>query len=410
MKSFARFLNYVKIHTTSNPNSDTSPSSEIQMNLGKLLVDELIEMGIDNAYIDKYGYVYATIPANTSKKTKTVGFVAHMDTSPDLSGENVNPKLIFNYDGENVILNIEKNIILNTTEFPFLKNRVGETLIVTDGTTLLGADDKAGIAEIMTMAEYFMTNKNIEHGTIKIAFTPDEEIGRGTDHFDIDNFKCDYCYTVDGGVEGSIDYENFNAASALVTVEGINIHPGGAKGHMINSILIAQEFNSLLPSFNIPQNTQGYEGFNHLCDINGSVEKTTMNYIIRNHNMDLFNKQKNDFLLIKDFLNNKYKKELVTVLIKDTYYNMFEYIKKDLEIIDIAKDAIKDNNLTPIISPIRGGTDGASLTYMGLPCPNLGTGGYNCHGRYECITCESMDKCCEILISIVKKVNEKKAE
>lgn len=280
MKSFARFLNYVKIHTTSNPLSETSPSSEIQKNLGKVLVDELIELGINNAYMDKYGYVYATIPANTTKKIKTVGFVAHMDTSPDLSGENVNPKLIFKYDGEDVVLNKDKNIILSTTEFPFLKSRIGETLIVTDGTTLLGADDKAGIAEIMAMAEYFMTNPDVLHGEIKIAFTPDEEIGRGTDHFDVKNFKCDYCYTVDGGIEGSIDYENFNAASAEVIVEGINIHPGGAKGHMINSILIAQEFNSLLPSFNIPQNTQGYEGFNHLCDINGTIEKTSTKFLL----------------------------------------------------------------------------------------------------------------------------------
>ncbi len=406
MKSFARFLNYVKVNTMSNPNSNTHPSSNIQMNLGKILVDELLDLGVDNAFMDKYGYVYAYLPSNSKKEIKTIGFIAHMDTSPDLSGENVNPKLIFNYDGQDIILNNERNIVMKVDEFPFLKERINETLIVTDGTTLLGADDKAGIAEIMTMVEYFQEHPEIEHGLIRICFTPDEEIGEGTSKFDFDNFKVDFAYTVDGGKEGSIDYENFNAASADVKIKGINIHPGNGKNHMVNSILIAMEFNSLLPSFNIPQNTEKYEGFNHLNDIEGNVEETMMHYIIRNHNMDIFNNQKQMFIDIQNFLNKKYPSHPVTVTIKDSYYNMYEYLKDRMDIIELAKKASLMENITPTVTPIRGGTDGAMLTYKGILCPNLGTGGYNCHGRYECITTESMDRCCQILINIVKLLSQ----
>lgn len=406
MKSFARLLNYVKVNTTSDESSSTIPSTSIQMNLGKMLVDELIDLGITDAYMDKYGYVYGKINNNTTRNIQSIGFIAHLDTSPSCNGENVNPKMIFNYDGGDVVLNKELNIILSPNEYPFLNDLKNQTLITTDGTSLLGADDKAGIAEIMTMVEYFMTNKDIEHGDIYIAFTPDEEIGEGTRKFDLDFFKPDFAYTVDGGKEGSIEYENFNAASCEVKIKGINIHPGSAKGHMINSILIASEFNNMLPSFSIPQNTSMYEGFNHLDKINGDVEETTMNYIIRNHNKELFNKQKNDFYSIKDFINNKYQKELCTVSIKDSYYNMFELIKSRMDIIEIANEACKMENVIPITLPIRGGTDGASLTYKGLLCPNLGTGGYNFHGRYECITTEAMDKCTNILINIVKLINE----
>lgn len=406
MKSFARFLNYVKINTMSDPNSTSHPSTKCQFNLGKVLVDELIDLGVTNAYMDKYGYVYGYIPSNSKKDIKTIGFISHMDTSPDLTGENVNPRIIFNYDGEDVILNEEKNIVMNVKEFPFLKNRVGETLIVTDGTTLLGADDKAGIAEIMTLVEYIHEHKEFEHGMIRICFTPDEEIGEGTSKFNYDEFKVDFAYTVDGGAEGSIDYENFNAASADVEIDGINIHPGSAKGHMVNSILIAMEFNNLLPSFNRPENTTMYEGFNHLNDIEGTVENTKMHYIIRNHDKELFNKQKQNFLDIQEFLNKKYETNPVKVTIKDTYYNMYEYLKDHMEIVDIAKEATIMEGITPIISPIRGGTDGATLTYNNILCPNLGTGGYNCHGRYECITTEGMDRCVNILINIVKIISK----
>lgn len=406
MKSFARFLNYVKINTMSDPNSSTHPSTKCQFNLGKMLVDELIDLGVDNAYMDKYGYVYGYIPSNSKKEIKTIGFISHMDTSPDLTGENVNPSLKFNYDGKDVVLNEEKNITLKVSEFPFLEKRKGETLIVTDGTTLLGADDKAGIAEIMTLVEYIQEHKDFEHGMIRICFTPDEEIGEGTSNFNYDEFKVDFAYTVDGGPEGSIDYENFNAASADVKINGINIHPGSAKGHMVNSILIAMEFNSMLPSFNIPENTTMYEGFNHLNDIEGTVEETSMHYIIRNHNKELFNKQKQDFINIQEFLNKKYSNNPVSVTIKDTYYNMYEYLKDHMEIIDIAKEATLMEGISPIISPIRGGTDGATLTYNNILCPNLGTGGYNCHGRYECITTEAMDRCVNILINIVKIISK----
>lgn len=405
MKSFARFLNYVKINTMSDPNSTSHPSTKCQFNLGKVLVDELLDLGVTNAYMDKYGYVYGYIPSNSKKDIKTIGFISHMDTSPDLTGENVNPRMIFNYNGEDVVLNEEKNIVMSVKEFPFLKNRVGETLIVTDGTTLLGADDKAGIAEIMTLVEYIHDHKEFEHGMIRICFTPDEEIGEGTSKFNYEEFKVDFAYTVDGGAEGSIDYENFNAASADVEINGINIHPGSAKGHMINSILIAMEFNNLLPSFNKPENTTMYEGFNHLNDIEGTVENTKMHYIIRNHDKELFNKQKQNFLDIQEFLNKKYETNPVKVIIKDTYYNMYEYLKDHMEIVDIAKEATIMEGIAPIISPIRGGTDGATLTYNNILCPNLGTGGYNCHGRYECITTEAMDRCVNILINIVKIIS-----
>lgn len=405
MKSFARFLNYVKINTMSDPNSTSHPSTKCQFNLGKVLVDELLDLGVTNAYMDKYGYVYGYIPSNSKKDIKTIGFISHMDTSPDLTGENVNPRMIFNYNGEDVVLNEEKNIVMSVKEFPFLKNRVGETIIVTDGTTLLGADDKAGIAEIMTLVEYIHDHKEFEHGMIRICFTPDEEIGEGTSKFNYEEFKVDFAYTVDGGAEGSIDYENFNAASADVEINGINIHPGSAKGHMINSILIAMEFNNLLPSFNKPENTTMYEGFNHLNDIEGTVENTKMHYIIRNHDKELFNKQKQNFLDIQEFLNKKYETNPVKVTIKDAYYNMYEYLKDHMEIVDIAKEATIMEGIAPIISPIRGGTDGATLTYNNILCPNLGTGGYNCHGRYECITTEAMDRCVNILINIVKIIS-----
>ena len=401
MEALNRFLRYVKVHTTSNPDSQNHPSSEIQKNLGNLLVEELHDLGIDNAYIDEHSYVYAKIERN-SLDYPTIGLIAHLDTSPDISGENVNPRIIYDYDGLDVVLNKEENIVLKVDEFPDLKTRIGETLIVTDGLTLLGADDKAGICEIMTVCEYLVNNPEFKHGDILICFTPDEEIGEGTTCFDYQNFKCDFAYTVDGGKEGSIDYENFNAASCKVTINGVNIHPGSAKGHMVNSILVASEFNSLLPSFNIPANTELYEGFNHLNDIVGTVEKTDMYYIIRNHNMELFNKQKQDFLNIQEFINKKYFPNTCEVTIKDSYYNMYEVLKDHMYIVDLAIESIKEANLTPIITPIRGGTDGARLTFEGIICPNLGTGGANFHGRYEYITVEGIKKSIEVILNILK--------
>lgn len=402
MKAYQRFLEYVKVDTTSNPKSKTHPSSPGQIKLGKMLVAEMKQIGIANPRIDQYGYVYGLIPANTKKKLPTIGFIAHLDTSKDMSGANINPRIIENYNGENVELN--ENCILDVDVFPFLKDLKGRSLIVTDGTTLLGADNKAGVAEIMTLAEILLTNPNIEHGEIKIAFTPDEEIGKGTMFFDLENFQCDYAYTVDGGEEGSIEYENFNAASATVTINGVNIHPGDAKGKMVNSIEIGYEFHQLLPQFLKPAFTENYEGFNHLHEISGNVEKTILSYLIRNHDLKLFNKQKQDFLTISNFINQKYGPNTCEVEIEDTYYNMYEYIKEKFEIVELAERAIKNVGLTPIVKPIRGGTDGAMLTSKGLPCPNLGTGGYNFHGRFECITIEGMDTAVAILLEIVREI------
>lgn len=401
MNIIDRFIKYVKIETTSNPDTNTHPSSELQFDLGKLLVSELHEIGITNAYLDEHCYVYGSLDANCDG-FPTIGLIAHMDTSYDASGKNVNPRIITNYNGEDVVLNKENNIILKVSEFPDLKTRKGETLIVTDGLTLLGADDKAGICEIMCVLEYLLSNPDFKHGKILICFTPDEEIGEGTTCFNYDYFKCDFAFTVDGDKEGSIDYENFNAASCHVQINGVNIHPGSAKGHMINSILVAGEFNSLLPSFNIPANTENYEGFNHLNDICGNVEKTDMHYIIRNHDINQFNKQKLDFINISEFINKKYHNDTCQVTITDSYYNMYEIVKNHMYIIDLALKAIKAAQLTPIIKPIRGGTDGARLTYNGIICPNLGTGGANFHGRYEYITLEGMEKAIEVILNILK--------
>lgn len=399
MRAYERLLKYVTIHTTSDPKSTSHPSSEIQKDLGKILVDELKELGIKNAFMDEYSYVYASLDANANGYP-TIGLIAHLDTSSDASGKNVLTQLVKNYDGKDIILNKEKNIILSVNEYPELANRKGETIICTDGTTLLGADDKAGIAEIMTALEYFITT-NTPHGKIMICFTPDEEIGEGTTMFNYDIFKCDYAFTIDGGIEGSINYENFNAASAIVTINGINIHPGSAKGHMINSIEVASEFQSLLPQFDKPQYTEMYEGFNHIVGIQGMVEKTELEYIIRNHNMDLFNKQKNDFRLAEDFINKKYGKGTCEVKIEDSYLNMYEYLKDHMDIIDLVIEATKKANLEPLIAPIRGGTDGARLTYNGIMCPNLGTGGANFHGRFEYASVEGMDKCVEVIKNVL---------
>ena len=398
MKVHERLLNYVKIDTQSVPGSDKIPSSEKQKELGRFLVEEMKSMGIEDAYMDDNGYVYGTVKGNTD--APVIGFIAHMDTSPDMSGTKVKPKIIYNYDGSDIILNEEKQIVMDTKTFDHLLKYRGQDLIVTDGTTLLGADDKAGIAEILTMAEYFIKNPHIKHGTIKIGFTPDEEVGRGADLFNIKEFGADYAYTVDGGELGELEYENFNAASAKVIINGANIHPGTAKNKMKNSILIGMEFHGMLPVYETPENTEGYEGFSLLTDMSGNIEKTTLKYIIRDHDMDKFKVKKERFKKIAAYLNDKYGQGTVELSLEDSYYNMKEKILPHMYIIDNAIQAMKNIGIEPKVVPIRGGTDGARLSYMGLPCPNLCTGGHNYHGKFEYIPIQSMEKVVELLIEI----------
>ena len=397
-------LKYVQIDTESMPESTLTPSTLKQKDLGRILVEELHELGLNNAMMSEEGIVYAWLKSNLDRPCDKVGFVAHMDTSPDMSGKNVNPRLIKNYDGKDIVLNEALNIKMSPKDFPSLKEDIGSDLIVTDGTTLLGADDKAGVAEIMDMIAYFVAHPEQKHGDIAIAFTPDEEVGRGTENFDVKLFNADYAYTVDGGNVNEVDYENFNAASAKVIVNGLSIHPGGAKAKMKNSLLMAMEFQSLLPVFDNPAYTEGYEGFNHLTTMSGDCEKTVMNYIIRNHDKALLEKQKGDFENAALFMNRKYGDNSIELVIEDTYANMRSYIEKKMSMIEIVYEAIRDMGMTPVSHAIRGGTDGASLTYMGLPCPNLGTGGRQCHGKYEYASINEMKKASELLIRIVKKI------
>ena len=403
MKAYERFLKYARMHTTSDESSGTHPSSSIQFALAHLLVDELKAMGI-SAACDEYGYVYATIPATAGcENVPAIGFIAHMDTAPDFSGENVSPRVIENYDGEDVELG--EGRVLKRSDFPHLADLKGRTLIVTDGKTLLGADDKAGIAEIMTLAATLMEN-DLPHGKICIAFTPDEEIGEGADHFDVARFGADFAYTADGDAEGGIEYENFNAAGAVFEVHGFNIHPGSAKDKMINASLIAMEINALLPADEIPAKTEGYEGFFHLTDMEGCVEHATLKYIIRDHSAESFAKRCALVRQIEEKINAAYGEGTVTLTLKEQYRNMEEKIRPCFHVVETAKKATLAAGIEPIIKPIRGGTDGARLSFEGLPCPNLGTGGYAFHGPYEHITVEGMDKAVEILLGIVKLYQE----
>jgi len=392
-----RFLRYVTFDTKSDEFSETCPSTEKQKVFGAYLVEEMKELGIQDAHMDENGYIYGTVPGDP--RLPTVGLIAHMDTSPDASGENVQAKTVL-YEGGDVCLNEEKDIWLKVADYPNLKNHVGKHLIVTDGTTLLGADDKAGIAEIMTAAEYFLTAR-INHATLKIAFTPDEEIGRGADRFNVEKFGADYAYTSDGGHVGEIEYENFNAASAKVEFAGLNIHPGSAKNKMINSQLLAMEYNNLLPAHQRPESTEGYEGFIHLTDMEGEVEKTTLRYIVRDHDMDKFRDKKAFLQTAADFMNRKYGDGTVTVTLRDSYFNMREKIEPCMYIVDRAKKAMRSAGMDPVEVPIRGGTDGARLSFMGLPCPNLCTGGENYHGRFEYIPIEDMDACTRMLTELL---------
>lgn len=394
-----RFLKYVSFDTQSDDNSSTTPSTKKQLLLAKYLENELKSIGCSDVLVDEYGIVYATIKGNV-ENAKTIGFIAHMDTSPDCSGANIKPRIIEKYDGNDIKLN--ENLTMKVSDFPSLKKNINETLIVTDGTTLLGADDKAGIAIIIESAYRIINNKSLKHGTIKIAFTPDEEVGRGADNFDVKFFNCDYAYTIDGGDINYIEYENFNAYSAKVNIKGVSIHPGSAKDKMVNSILLAKEFDDLLPHNELPVNTQGYEGFHHLCDFNGDCESTMLNYIIRNHNFDIIQRQIQDFYNARDIINKKYNNDFVSVDIKESYRNMKEIIEKHPEVLVKVTDAYKKLDIPYEFEPIRGGTDGARLSFMGLPCPNLGDGGYNFHGRYEYVSLTQMRKMVKVLIEIVR--------
>lgn len=392
-----RLLHYVSFDTQSNEDSETCPSTAKQKLLGAALVEEMHAMGISDAYMDENGYVYGTVPGE--KNAPVIGLIAHMDTSPDCSGANIQAKTV-RYEGGDLLLNAEKGISLRPSEFPSLNRSVGKHLIVTDGTTLLGADDKAGIAEILTAAEELMVS-GTPHATLRIAFTPDEEIGRGADRFDLAHFGADYAYTADGGTLGELEYENFNAASAVVTVHGRNVHPGSAKNCMVNSQEIAMEFHGLLPVHDRPESTEHYEGFSHLCEMQGEVELTRLDYIIRDHDRAKFERRKEQFVQITAFLNQQYGEGTVEVALRDSYYNMREKIKPKMFIVEAAEKAMREAGVTPRIVPIRGGTDGARLSYEGLPCPNLFTGGENFHGRFEYIPVEDMEAAVCVLKNIL---------
>lgn len=397
-----RFLHYVSFDTQSKDDEEQVPSTEKQRVLAEVLKRELEEMGASDVRMSENGYVYAVIPATTDKPVKALGFISHMDTAPAMSGTDVRPRIVENYGGGDIVLNEEKQIVMRVKDFPGMADCVGKDLIVTDGTTLLGADDKAGVAEIMEMAEFFLSHPEIPHGKICIGFTPDEEVGRGADFFDVEGFGADVAYTVDGGPIGELEYENFNAASGKVEINGRGVHPGSAKGSMINALLVGMEFQSLLPVFENPMYTEGYEGFFHLDQFRGDVESTHMEYIIRDHDREKFEKKKELFEEAAAYLNRKYGEGTVVVKLKDSYYNMKEKIEpENLYLIDIAGEAMKALGIAPQVTPIRGGTDGARLSYMGLPCPNLCTGGYNFHGKYEFIPVQSIDTMVEILKDIV---------
>ncbi len=396
-----RFLEYVKLNTKSDETTRVTPSTKGQLVLAEILCNELKELGLKDARISEYGYVYATLDKNCNKDLPAIGFIAHMDTAPDYSGENVNPKIVENYDGGDIKLN--DSVVLSPKFSPELKQYIGQRLITTDGNTLLGADDKAGIAEIMTAVEYLINHPEIEHGDIKIGFTPDEEIGEGADHFDVEGFGADFAYTMDGGRIGELEFENFNAAGVKVKITGVNVHPGYAKNKMLNSIMVANEFINSLPLDEVPEKTERYEGFYHLTDINATVENSTLNYIIRDFFTETFEARKNKMKEIEKELNNKYGEGTVVVEIKDQYRNMKEKIEPVMHIIENANEAMIEANITPNIRPIRGGTDGARLSFMGLPTPNIFAGGENFHGKYEYVPVESMEKAVEVIINIVKR-------
>jgi len=406
-KIIDRFVKYVKIDTQSDENNPAFPSTEKQWDLAKVLVEELNEIGMQDVTLDDNCYIMATLPSNVDFKVPTIGFIAHIDTSPDYSGTNVNPQFHPNYDGKDILLNKEENIVLSPSYFDDLLQYKGQTIITTDGTTLLGADDKAGVTEIVSAMEFLINNPEIKHGKIRICFTPDEEVGKGAHMFDVDKFGAEWAYTMDGSQVGELEYENFNAAGAKVTINGKIVHPGYAKGKMINSMLIANEFIAALPKNEIPQETEGYEGFYHLHTMAGEVEKATLEYIIRDHDFDLFEARKATFQKVADALNKKLGSDLVQVEIKDQYFNMREKIEPVMHIVDIAEEAMKQLNIKPLIKAIRGGTDGSQLSYKGLPCPNIFAGGHNFHGRYEYIAAESLQLATDVIVKIAELTAER---
>lgn len=397
-----RFLKYVSFTTTSDENTKMTPSTPGQMVFAKYLVEELTALNLQDISLDKNGYVMATLPANTDKEIPTIGFVAHMDTSPDMVAKNVKARIVKNYDGNDILLNEEKLIVLETDKYPEILQYKGQDIIVTDGTTLLGADDKAGLAEIVTAMEYLIAHPEIKHGKIRIGFTPDEEIGQGADHFDVQKFGAEWAYTMDGSEIGELEYENFNAASAKVTFNGLNVHPGYAKHKMLNSIRIAQQFVGMLPRTETPEHTEGYEGFYHLTNMEGTVEKSTLSYIIRDHDRNRFEGRKKEMQHLVNKINTEFGPNTASVEIRDQYYNMREKVEPVMHIVDLAFEAMEAVGIKPNVKPIRGGTDGARLSFEGLPCPNIFAGGHNFHGRFEFVPVQSMEKATMVIVKIAE--------
>ena len=403
MTVLERFLNYVVVETTSDPYAESFPSTKSQLDFGHTLMEEMKELGLTDVTQDEYGYVFGTIPSTVPDyKGKILGLIAHMDTAPAASGKNIKPRVIKNYDGAEIVLNAEKKIVMKPEDFPSLKQYVGQDLVVTDGLTLLGGDDKAGVAEIMTAAEYLINHPEIPHGPIRVGFTPDEEVGQGADYFDVKKFGADFAYTVDGGECGELEYENFNAASGFVDFTGLSIHPGSAKNKMINALLLAMEFQGMMPEAQKPEHTEGREGFIHLEALEGSVEHASSEYIVRDHDFDLFKKKKEYMQRAADYMNVKYGEGTVSLRMEDSYYNMRQQIEPHYFLIENVLKVYEKLDIEPKIQPIRGGTDGSRLSFMGLPCPNLGTGGHNFHGHFEYVCVQSMEKCVQVLIELVK--------
>ena len=397
-----RFLKYVSFCTTSDEETNMTPSTPGQMEFAKYLAEELKQIGMTEVTLDENGYVMATLPANTEGKP-TIGFIAHMDTAPDASGKNVKARIVEDYDGQDIVLNADKNIVFEVEKYPEILDYTGQDIIVTDGTTLLGADNKAGLAEIVSACEYMINHPEIKHGKIRVGFTPDEEIGQGADHFDVKKFGCDWAYTMDGGAIGELEYENFNAAGCKVKVHGVNVHPGYGYHKMINSMRIANHFATMLPRWETPEHTQGYEGFYHLIAMNGSVEETTLQYIIRDHDRARFESRKREIEHLARKINQEYGEGTVEVEIRDQYYNMREMVEPVMHIVTLVEEAMKEVGVTPKVQPIRGGTDGARLSFEGLPCPNIFAGGVNFHSRFEYLPVQSMEKAMEVILQIVRK-------
>jgi len=404
-----RFVKYISVDTESDPNNKNFPSTEKQWKLAKILEQELKAIGLQNVELDNNCYLMATLPSNVSKELPTIGFIAHIDTSPDFVGKNIKPQIIENYNGKDIVLNKEKNIILSPKTFEDLLQYKGQTIITTDGTTLLGADDKAGITEIVSAMEYLINHPEIKHGNIRICFTPDEEVGKGAHLFDVEKFGADWAYTIDGSQIGELEYENFNAAGAVVTICGKSVHPGYAKGKMINSISVANQFLSFLPSDEVPEKTTGYEGFSHLYSFKGTIEKTTLQFILRDHNIELFERRKKLLHNITNQINENYNEEIISLKIENQYFNMKEKIIPVFHIVSLVEEVFRNIGISPIIKPIRGGTDGSQLSFKGLPCPNIFAGGHNFHGKYEYIPVESMQKAVEVIVGITQEIPKKYA-